>query len=171
LSNALFVRSYPAPGADVVPATFGAGLRGYFLLGLLPVSAVIWFGIALRNDYSKPKWLFYGLAISLAGIFVALAFLHKLELEIRMDGVSYTRLLRGTSFVAYADVSSVVLIDYRHARSQATPSRSIRRWTAIITPKVGVGAPARRIPLTLFPDSACREFVRLFKPEVWESGT
>jgi hypothetical protein len=140
-------------------------------LGLLPVSAVIWFGIALRNVYPRPKWLFYGLAISLAGIFVALAFLHKLELEIRMDGVSYTRLLWGTRFVAYADVSSVVLIDYRHLRSEATPRRSIRRWTAIVTPKVAAGAPALRIPLTLVPDTAYREFVRLFKPDVWESGT
>ena len=63
-----------------------------------------------------------------------------------------------------------MLIDHRHLRSEGTPRRTLRSYTAIITPKMETGARAFKIPLTLFPDLARSEFVLLLKPVVWESG-
>jgi hypothetical protein len=170
VTNGLIVRSYPAPGVEIVPSTFGAGPYGYSVLELLPVAALIWFGIALRNVYPRPQWLWYGVVISVLGFFFVLAFLRSVRLEIRADGVSYASLLRREKFAAYRDISSVVLIDYRHLRSEASPRRSLRTYTAIITPNIETGGTPFKIPLTLFPDFARSEFVRMFKPEVWESG-
>ena len=170
MTNGLIVRSYPAPGVEIVSTTFGAGTYGYFLLELPPVAALLWFGIALRNVDSRPQWMWCGLAISLLGFFFVLAFLRSLKLEIRADGVSYASLLRREKFAAYRDISCVVLIDYRHLRSEGTPRRTLRSYSAIITPKMETGAPAFKIPLTFFPDLARCEFVRMLKPEVWESG-
>jgi hypothetical protein len=167
----MLVGSYPARGAVVVPATFNAGTYGYLMLALLPVAAVIWFGIAVGNIHPTPTWLFLGLAISVGALFAVFTSLRKLNIEIRIDGISYTNLLGRTRFVSYGGISSVVLVDYRHASSEATPRRSLRSWTAIITSGSGIETSVLYIPLTLFPDSARREFVRMFKPEERESGT
>lgn len=88
-----------------------------------------------------------------------------------MDGISYTSLFRNARFVAYPDISSVVLIDYRQEDSHATPQRSMLSWTAIVTPKIETHQPPIKISLTFFPYAAHSEVVRLFQPEVWESGT
>lgn len=170
MTNGLIVRSYPAPGVEIVPSTFGAGPYGYFVLEFLPVAALIWFGIALRNVYPRPQWLWYGVVISVFGFFFVLAFLRSLKLEIRADGISYSSLLRREKFAAYHDISSIVLIDHRQVSSMSTPGRSLRSYTAVITPKFETGAATFKIPLTLFPDFARSEFLRMFKPEVWESG-
>lgn len=167
----LSVRPYPAKGVEVVPVTFRAGPYAYALLCLLPVSAIAWFVIVLRNISPRPDWLWPGLIISVAVFFTVLALLRRLKLEIRMDGISYTSLFRKPRFVAYPDISSVVLIDYRQEDSHATPQRSMLSWTAIVTPKIETHQPPIKISLTFFPYSAHNEFVRLFKPEVWESDT
>jgi hypothetical protein len=101
---------------------------------------------------------------------LAIVFVRRLRLEIRMDGISYTGPFRGTRFLAYSDISTVVVIDYRLLRSEATPRESVRSFTVVITPNAGTYKPTLKIPLALFPDSAHRELIRLFKPEVWESG-
>ena len=157
MSNGIFVRSYPAAGVEVVPATFGVGANGYFLLYSFPISAITWFAIALNNVNPKPAWLLFGLAVSVAGFFISMKFLRSVRLEIRLDGISYTNVIGRSRFVSYSDISTIVrLIDYRHARSEARPRSSIRSWTAAITPKVETGDAPLKIPLTLFSDSARR---------------
>jgi len=153
-----------------MPVTFGAGPYGFALLCVLPVSAITWFVVVLRSISPRPDWLWAGFIVSVAGFFAVLALLRRLKLEIRMEGVSYTSLFQRPRFVAYPDISSVVLIDYRQDDSHATPQRSMRSWTAIITPKIETRKPPIKISLTFFPYSAHGEFVRLFKPEIWESG-
>ncbi len=167
----LFVQSYPAPGVQVVPVEFSAGPNGWVTVCLFPVGAIVSFGVLLNNVHPSSAWVWFGLTFSVLALLVALTFLRALKLEIRMDGISYISLFRGTRFVAYADISTIVIIDYRHADSQATPNRSLRSYTAVITPKVETAQRPLRIPLTPFPDAARREFVRLFRPEQWESGT
>jgi membrane protein implicated in regulation of membrane protease activity len=171
VSNSLFIRCYPAAGAEVVPATFGAGVYGYFILCLLPSAAIVWIGIALRDAGTRPTWLFAGLLISVIAFCCAVGFLRALRLEIRQDDISYRSVLRGTRFIAYPDISAVVLVDFRHLRSEATARHSLRRWTMIITPIVETGGSPLKIPLTLFSDSAHHELVRLLRPEEWESGS
>jgi hypothetical protein len=171
MSAELSVKSYPPKGIEVVPITFGAGLYAYFLLCLVPVAATIWFVVMLRSISPIPYWAWLGLIISVAGFFWVLGLLRNLKLEIRMDGISYTGFSRKARFVAYPDISSIVLIDYRQSDSYATPQRSMLSWTAIITPRVETHEPPIKIRLTFFPYLAYKEFARLFKPEVWEPGT
>jgi hypothetical protein len=170
VSNVLIVRSYPAPGVEIAPTTFDAGPYGYFILESVPVWALILFGVALRNVYPTPHWLWDGIATSVVGFSLVLAFLRSLKLEIRADGISYANLLRRDKFAAYRDISSIALIDYRHLRSVGRPGRSLRSYTAVSTPKFETGAAAFKIPLTLFPEFARSEFVRMLRLEVWESG-
>lgn len=93
--------------------------------------------------------------------------LRRLNLEIRTDGISYTSLFGPARFVAFSEISTVVLIDYRHASSQAYPSDTPFTWTALIRPNVETGKPVLRIPLSLFSVAVYREMQRLFKPEIW----
>jgi hypothetical protein len=170
VTNGLFISSYPAPGVQVIPGIFRAGIYGYLLPCLVPVSAILWFGIILHVLNLRQTWAVLGLLISISGLLFVLSLVRKFKLEIKIDGVSYTSPFRGSSFVAYSEISSVLLIDYRHLRSEATPRRSIRSFTMMITPNVETGKSPIKIPLTLFPDAAHAELVRLFRPEEWESG-
>ena len=170
MSNDLCFRAYPASGVEIIPTTFGAGPYGYFLLGSLPVGALLWFGIALHNVHPRPRWLWYGVVISVLGFFLVLAFLRSLKLDIHADGIFYASLLQRDKFTAYHNISAIVLIDHRHLSSMSSPGRSLRSYTAVLTPKFETGAPAFNIPLTLFPEFARSEFVRMFKPEIWESA-
>lgn len=171
MSAELFVRSYPAKGAEIVPVVFGAGTYAYALLLMAPVAAIAFFVIVLHNISPRPDGSWPGLLISIVAFSSVLALLRRLRLEIRMDGISYTSFFRNARFVAYPDISSIVVIDYREEESHATPQRSVLSRTAIVTPKVETRKPPMKISLTFFPYAAYREFVRLFKPEVWESGT
>jgi hypothetical protein len=167
----MFVRPYPASGVKVIPMAFGAGANGYFLLSMLPVASTLWFMTALHNLDPIPPIMQYGLVISLLGLFSVIVLARRLRLEIGINGISYTGAFKGSRFIAFSEISTVVLIDYRHLRSEATPRRSVRSFTMIITPNVDTGKASLKVPLTLFSDSARRELVRLFKPEEWESGT
>jgi hypothetical protein len=168
----LFVRPYPAAGVKIVPVTFVAGGYGYFVIGLWPVSAILFFGFVLRDQdlHPRPMWALPGLAGGVFGLLVVIASLRRVKLEIRTDGVSYTGPLRKDTFIPYSEISSVVLIDYRHVRTQVT-SRSIRTSSMIITPKPTTAKSVLKIPLTLFSESVQFELVRLFRPEEWESDT
>jgi hypothetical protein len=88
----------------LVPVAFGAGLGGYFFLCLFPVGSMAVFSVALYEINTPPKWLYGAPAISFVGLLLALAYLQKLRLEITAQGVSYTSLLGGTKFVAYAEM-------------------------------------------------------------------
>jgi hypothetical protein len=171
VSNGIFIRTYPRRGVQAIPASYPAGANGYFIICLLPVSATVWFGVAIYNSNPRPSWLFGGLFISVVALLFSLACLRELRLDIRADGISYASLFRGTRFIAFADISTVVFIDYKHIRSEAQPRRSLRTWTAIITPNPETSKSAMRIPLTLFPTAAYTELTRLLQPEVWESAT
>jgi hypothetical protein len=119
----------------------------------------------------KQRWVFDGLIVSVLGLLLALSFLRRLRLEINLDGISYTGLFGSMRFVAFSEISTVVLIDHKHISSQAQPPRTPLSWTAIITPNVGTAKSVLKIPLSLFPGKAYREMERILKPEVWESGT
>jgi hypothetical protein len=88
-----------------------------------------------------------------------------------VDGISYAGLFGSMRFVAFSEISTVVLVDHKHMSSQAQPQRTPLSWTAIITPNVETAKSVLKIPLSLFPGKAYREMERILKPEVWESGT
>jgi hypothetical protein len=92
-------------------------------------------------------------------------------LEIRSDGISYVTPFGNAKFIAFSEISTVVIIDYQHLGSQAQSTRTPFTWTLIITPNPEAGKPALRIPLTFFPQVAYEEITKLLKPEVWESPT
>ena len=129
------------------------------------------FVAALFDAGQKPSWLIPVLVVSIVTFFLAVVFLRILRLEITTDGISYTSPVRGTNSLTYPEMSSVVLIDYRHeGNGAASINRSLRRWTMVITPKAETGKDPLKIPLTFFPRNAYDELIRLLKPEVWESS-
>jgi hypothetical protein len=170
VSNGLFIRSYPVAAVQVIPTSYSAGPNGYFLLCLIPVAAISFFVVALNNGY-KHQWVFEGLAASVFFLLLAVGFLQKLKLDVRIDGISFTTIFLGTTFVAFSEISTVVFIDHRHVRSEYQPRRVPRSWTAVITPNVETGKRIVRIPLSFFPQSAYEHLRKLLHPEVWESGT
>jgi hypothetical protein len=171
MTNSLFIRSYPAPGAQPLPAIYNSGAYAYFVVCLFPVAVTCAFAVAILDTRQKPSWLIPALVVSIVAFFLVLVFLRALRLEITTDGISYTNPVRGTKSLTYPEMSSVVLIDYRHEGNGAAGiSRSLRTWTMVITPKMETGKAPLRIPLTIFPRDAYIELVRLLKPEVWESS-
>ena len=129
------------------------------------------FGIALFDSAQKPGWLIPALAVSIVMAFLGVIFLRALRLEITTDGISYTNPVRGTKSLTYPEISSVVLLDFRHeGNGAAAINRSFRRWTMVITPKIETGKIPLKIPLTLFPRAAYDDLTHLLKPEVWESS-
>ncbi|HVB56592.1 MAG TPA: hypothetical protein VNE63_09205 [Candidatus Acidoferrales bacterium] len=172
MPSGLILRSYPVTGVEIVPVKFRAGIYGIFVMELFPVAAAVWFGTALRNvSPPRPPWMLYALAVSLLTVLIAAMYLYKLTAEITSDGISYGTFSHRQKFVPFQDISAAVLIDYKHLGSEATPRRSLRRWTLLITPKVESGMAALKVPLTFFPASACDEFIRVLRPDQWESGT
>lgn len=170
MTNGLFIRSYPAPGAQPLSVTYNSGAYAYFVICLFPVALTCAFVAAMFDMGQQPRWLIPGLAVLIMAIFLLVVFLRALKLEITTDGISYANPLRGTKFLTYPEMSSVVLIDYRHEGNGAAGiNRSLRTWTLVLTPKVETGKAPFKIPLTLFPRDAYNELVRLLKPEVWES--
>jgi len=170
VSNGLFIRSCPVAGVQIIPASYSAGPNGYFLLCLIPAAAISFFAVALHNGY-KHRWVFEGFATSVFFLLLALAFLQRLKLEVRTDGICFTTIFLGTTFIAFSEMSTVIFIDYRHVRSEYQPRRALRSWTAVITPNIETGKPIVRIPLSFFPQSAYEHLRKLPHPEVWESGT
>jgi hypothetical protein len=170
VTSGLFIRTYPARGAQIIPVSYSAGVNGYFLVCLIPVFAVSFFTVFLFIGF-RQRWVFEGLIPSVSGLLLALSLLRRLKLGINVDGISYTGLFRAGRFVAFSEISTVVLIDHKHMSSQAKPRSTPLSWTAIITPNVETGKSVLKIPLSLFPGAAYREIERILKPEVWESGT
>jgi hypothetical protein len=170
VTTGLFIRSYPAPGAEATPVTYNAGAYAYFVTCLFPVAFACTFVAATFAPGQKPSWLIPALVALILAILLAVLFLRSLRLDITTDGISYTNPVRGGRFLAYSEMSSVVLIDYRHeGNGPARINRSLRLWTMVITPKMETGKATLRIPLTLFPRGAYNELLALLKPEVWES--
>jgi hypothetical protein len=129
------------------------------------------FAVAIYYASPAPRWVVEGLLVSIAALLFALSFVRTLTLQIRSNGISYANLLRANSFVAFSEMSTVVFIDYRYSRSEYQPRRSLRSWTAIITPNPGLGRSSMKIPLSLFPEAAYVELNRVLKPEVWQPGS
>ena len=170
MTTELFIHSYPAPGARVIPVTYNADMYAYFVVCLLPVAITCALVAAMFEPGQKPSWLIPALVVFILTIFLGVLFLRALRLEISTDGMSYSNPVRGTRCLRYSEMSAVVLIDYRHeGNGPAGINRSLRMWTIVITPKVETGKPILKIPLTVFPRSAHNELLLLLKPEVWES--
>jgi len=170
MTTGLFIRSYPAPGAQAIPVTYNSGAYAYFVVCSFPVAVTCVFVAGMLETRQKPSWLIPALVVSIVASFLAVVFLRELRLEITREGISYTSPVRGARFLAYSEMSSVVLIDYRHeGNGPARINRSLRLWTMVITPKMETGKAALKIPLTLFPRGAYNELLVLLKPEVWES--
>lgn len=171
MTNSVFIRSYPAPGVQPKPTAYNSGAYGYFVVGLVPVTVICMLVIALFDSGQKPGWLIRAFAVSIVVLFLGVAFLRTLRLEITTDGISYTNPVRGITSLTYREISSVVLLDFRHeGNGAAAINRSLRRWTMVITPKTETGKAPLKIPLTLFPRAACDDLTQLLKPEVWESS-
>lgn len=171
MTTALFIRSYPAPGARAIPATYRAGMWGYFIVCLVPVAFASAIGAALLDPGQKSRWLILALVILLLTILLAVLFLQALKLDIATHEISYSNPIRGARSVMFSEMSSVVLIDYLHeGYGAALANRSWRRWTLVITPKPETGKRTLKIPLTLFERIAHDELVLLLKPEIWDSN-
>jgi hypothetical protein len=170
VTSGLFIRTYPARGVQVIPISYSAGLSGYFLVCIVPVWVLCFCVVPLYLGL-RDQWLFEGLVCSVAACLVAVSLVRRLRLEIGVDGLSYTGLFGAVRFVAFSEISTVVLIDHKHMSSQAQPQRTPLSWTAIITPNVETGKSVLKIPLSLFPGAAYIEIERILKPEIWESGT
>lgn len=170
MSNGLFIRAYPVRGASIIPSSYTVGPNGYFLLCLFPVIAIAFF-VAILHNVSNYRWAYLGLFASTVSLMIVLAFLRRLRLDIRLDGLTYIGLFGEARFVAFSEMSTVVFIDHRHLSSEAQPRRNVLSWTAIITPNIETGKRIVKIPLTLFPEAAFRELTRILHPEIWESGT
>jgi hypothetical protein len=169
VTNGIFIRTYPARRAQIVPSSYSASWNGYFLVCFVPVWLVLFF-IVLLSIGLRQQWVFMGLFVSVLSVLAALSLLRKLRLEINMDGITYAGLFRQQRFVSFHEISTVVFLDHRNVRSEAQPRRNPLSWTAIITPDVETNKPVLKIPLSLFPVAAYQEMERLLRPEVWESG-
>ncbi|MHB8484793.1 MAG: hypothetical protein ACYDCM_03535 [Candidatus Acidiferrales bacterium] len=168
MSNGLFIQSYPAVGVQIVPATYYAGKFGYFLMAALPVVVVLLAGPA---NLEKSRWLPPGLAIYLLGVAFLAISLRGLKLEIRTDGISYTNLFRKDQFLAFSEISTVVLFTdqwggYRERRGSLTMPGKM-----VITPKPEAGKAVLKIPLYLFPDAARVQLTHLLRPEEWDTDS
>jgi hypothetical protein len=165
MSNGLFIRSYPAVGAKVEPATYGAGIAGYVSLALIAVF-VIWSVGPTR--VVKSPWFPWGLAIWALGALFVTIFNRSLKLEVRMDGISYGNLFRETIFIAFSDISTVVLYTNPHVRQIKIWSGFNLANTMVITPKPETGKPELKIPLSFFSDAARTELTHILRPEEWD---
>jgi hypothetical protein len=170
VSNSLFIRSYPAHVGKLVPVAFGPGVGGYFLVCLVPLWCVGLFSGALYELKMPPTWVHVALAFSLLCLLLALAYLRRLRLEITTRGISYRSLLGGTKFIAYGEMSTVVLVNWVRAHPEQYAGDAPPRRTLIITPNPESGKSRIRIPLTFFPSRAEEELMRLLQPAVWDSG-
>jgi len=165
VSNGLFIRSYPAAGVQVVPMTYGAGNFGYVLLVLFPVLIIWW---AARANVTNSPWLLWSLVTYAVGAAFAMVCLRHLKLEIRTDGISYGSIFRETIFVAFSDISTVVLLTNPHSRSTTLLPRFLLSDTMVITPKPDTHKPTLKIRLALFPIAARTQLTHLLRPEEWD---
>jgi hypothetical protein len=165
MSNGLFIRSYPAVGVRVQPATYGPGIAGYVSLVLF--AAFILWEVGPSRVVKSP-WLPWGIGIYAIGALFLATFIHSLKLEVRTDGISYGNLFRETNFLAFSDISTVVLYTNPHVRQIKIFSKFTLANTMVITPKPQTGMPELKIPLGLFSDAARSELMHILRPEEWD---
>jgi hypothetical protein len=144
------------------PRSYRTGSYGYFATCQFPVLFATFFALSVFASRRPPAWAVGGLLISLLAVLCVVGFMKRLFLEITMEGIRYKG-FRQTQFIAYSEISAVVLIDHRRG-----PWRPLLRWTLLVTPRVESGKSSLRIPLTFLPANACTELVHLFHPAVWD---
>ena len=169
MSNTLYIRSYPARKAKIVPVTFTARPFGYYLVCLFPAMAVCFFVAASLETPMRPIWVCVGLGLSILGLVLAITYLQKLKLDITLQGMSFGSLFRGNRFVAFDEISTVVLVSPLRFYLRIDPE-SIPRSTLIVTPNPTTGKRRIRIPLILLESEAKNELVRILEPSIWGEG-
>jgi hypothetical protein len=165
MSNGLFIRSYPAPGAKVEPATYGPGKFGYFMIVSVPV-LIVW--VAGPAKVIGSMWLPWGVGVYALVVISATALIRSLKLEVRTDGISYSSLFRGGNFLAFSEISTAVLNTNPHTRAIKIWSNAWDANTLVITPDPETGKPILKIPLDYFPTEARDQLVYLLRPEEWD---
>jgi hypothetical protein len=158
---------YPVAGMEVVPRIFGAGKLGYALMVIVPFLIVWWVSPTGLIDAPWFRWVL--LPYAAATVWFA-AYLGKLKLEIRTDGISYGSMFHEVSFVRFSDISSVMLLDDPHPTRYFSylPASPVRNM--VITPNPATGAPTLKIPLLFFPWSAREQLIRILRPEELDIG-
>lgn len=166
MSNGLFIQSYPAPGVQIVPATYTVGKGGYVVIGTLTLLIV---EIIRPTRILQSPWLPLGLLIYFVAAAFAVFFFRSFRLEIRTDGISYANFFRKERFIAFAEISTVVLFSNRWSGGRQSHLGSPTAGTIIITPKVETGKPVLKVPLWLFSDPAESQVAHLLRPEEWDT--
>src|SRR6185437_611025 len=110
MSNGLFIQSYPAPGVQVVPATYTVTKGGYAFIGSITIVIALIIG-ELRPD--SWRWLPLGIVIYLGVACLALISFRSFRLDVRNDGISYANAFRKERFLAFNEISAVVLFTNR----------------------------------------------------------
>ncbi|HEV2305503.1 MAG TPA: hypothetical protein VGR93_08290 [Candidatus Acidoferrales bacterium] len=169
MSNGLFIQSYPAPGVEIVPASYTVGKGGYVLIATITVLMVLMVG---PRNLEESRWLPLGLLIYFVTVSLALIFFRSFKLDVRTDGISYSNSFRGERFVAFAEMSTVTLFTNRWVAYQAAHGLNFRMpGTIVITPKPDTGKPVLKIPLWLFSDPAESQVTHLLRPEEWDTDS
>jgi hypothetical protein len=164
MSNGLFIQSYPAPGVAIVPASYTVGKGGYALIGTLTFLIIEIMGGPTR--LVKSHWLPLDLFIYVVAVSLTLFFFRSFKLGVRPDGISYANFFRSERFIAFADISAVVLFTNWSSGRQSRLG-STTPGTIVITPKVETGKPVLKIPLWLFSNPAESQVTHLLRPEEW----
>jgi hypothetical protein len=167
MSNGLFVRSYPAAGVQIVPATYSVARSAYFL-ELIPL---LLFLLAGPRNLSSARWLFPVLLIYAFAMLFAGIFLRRLRLGIRTDGITYTNISARERFLFFSDISTVVLFTNQWSSGRGRWPSFRMPGSMVITSKLETGTPALKIPLYLFPDAAKAQLTHLLRPEEWDTDS
>lgn len=166
MPNGLFIQSYPAPGVEIVPASYTVGKGGYVILATITVLLGLLIG---PSNLEKSRWLPLALVIYLPIVGLIVLFFRSFRLDVRTDGISYSNLFRKERFLAFAEISTVVLFTNRWVADEAAHRLSFTMpGTILITPKVDTAKPALKIPLYLFGDAAEKQVTHLLRPEEWD---
>jgi hypothetical protein len=169
MPNALFIQSYPAPGVQVVPATYSVTKGGHAFIGSITVLVVLMAG---AFDVEKSRWLPLAVVIYCGILCLTLIFFRGFRLDVRNDGISYASPFHKEQFLAFAEISTVVLFTNRWVNDQAAHGFNFRLpGTILITPKTETGKPPLKIPLWLFSDPAESEVTHLLRPEEWDTDS
>lgn len=168
MSNGLFIQSYPAPGVQVVPATYTVTKSGYAFIASITILVAVVIGELKPENW---RWLPLGIVIYLGAACLALIFFRSFKLDIRNDGISYANALRNERFLAFNEISAVVLFTNRWTAYSERRMSLIMPGTMVITPKIETGKPALKVPLWLFSDPAKTQLTHLLRPEEWDTDS
>jgi hypothetical protein len=163
----LFVQSYPSLRTKIIPVTYTAGPNGYYVVCLLPFIGICFFAALIWGFPRQESWTYLGLGISILGLILATAYLRKLRLEITNNGISYRSLFRGARYVAYAEISTAVLINPNRVRLESSTVDAPPRITLVITPNPHTGKHSVKIPLSFLQPEAENELFRILEPRLW----